>query len=36
MAVLTMPNTPQIVVPGDEVGFDAVIMNDGNTPERSN
>lgn len=31
VAVLTMPSTAQIVVPGDEVGFDATIMNDGNS-----
>ena len=31
VAALTMPNTAQIVVPGDEVGFNATISNDGNT-----
>ena len=30
VAALTMPNTAQIVVPGDEVGFNATITNDGN------
>ena len=31
-AILDMPITTQLVVPGDEVGFNATIENDGNAP----
>ena len=31
IAILDMPSTTQLVVPGDEVGFNATIENDGNT-----